>query len=103
MIELEARYSCNSSYHLEGDDTRICSRNREWSGSKPICVARNQTEPAGTDLETVIGSVVAVSVVFITIIVTLIVIVCCVRRYLKRELEIPTMGPESIEFSKVKR
>ena len=98
-----ARYSCNSSYSLQGDDTRICSSSGEWSGSEPICVARNQTEPAGTDQGTVIGSVVAVSVVLITIIVVLIVIVCCVRYYLKRELEIPTKGPESIEFGKVKK
>ena len=68
MIGLEARYSCNSSYSLQGDDTRICSSSEEWSGSEPICVTRNQTEPAGTDQGTVIGSVVAVSVVLITIV-----------------------------------
>ena len=61
------------------------------------------TPLAQPDLGTVVGSVVAVSVVLITVIGLLIVIVCCVRCYLKRELEIPTMGPESIEFSKVKK
>ena len=59
-------------------------------------------EPGTSNLPTVVGSVVAVSVVLIVIVI-LIVVVCCVCRYLKRELEIPTMGPESIEFAKIIR
>ena len=94
MIGEEATYTCSSSYTLQGRSTRICLISGNWSGSEPICVA---------DLGTVVGSVVAASVVLITVIVLLIVIVCCVCRYLKRELKIPTMGPESIEFGKVKR
>ena len=69
-------------------------------------MAHNQTEPRTLhkpDHGAVVGSVAAVSVVVITIIVILITIVCCVHRYLKRELELPTKGPESIEFNKIKR
>ena len=54
------------------------------------------------DLGTVVGTAVAISVVFI-VVVTLAIIVCCVCRYLKRELEIPTKGEGSIEFNKVEK
>ena len=109
----KATYTCNSNYTIDGSNSRDCLPSGNWSGSEPICVARNPNEPDTTpsfatsssqpDLGTVVGSVVAVSGGLIILIVMLIVLVCCVRRYLKRELEIPTMGPESIVFAKIKR
>ncbi|KAL4236643.1 biological adhesion [Mactra antiquata] len=32
-----AVYECNVGYILEGDSTRICGRNKQWSGSVPTC------------------------------------------------------------------
>ena len=121
----EAIYACSEGYQLEGDGTRVCQSDSTWSKEEPQCVLQNQTiiETAATppaqqtepetapssklstqpDLETVVGSLVAVSVFLIVVIVTSIVIICCVCRYLKRELEVPTKGPETIEFGKIKK
>ena len=32
-----ASYTCNSGYELQGDSTRICQNNGEWSGDAPAC------------------------------------------------------------------
>ena len=32
-----ATYSCNSGYNLNGQNTRTCQNNGEWSGEAPIC------------------------------------------------------------------
>ncbi|KAF6091549.1 sushi repeat containing protein X-linked 2 [Phyllostomus discolor] len=31
-------YSCSSGYHLEGDRSRICMEDGQWSGGEPVCV-----------------------------------------------------------------
>ena len=32
-----ATYSCNSGHNLNGDTTRTCGANGDWSGSDPTC------------------------------------------------------------------
>ena len=32
-----ASYTCNSGYELQGDSTRICQNNGQWSGDAPTC------------------------------------------------------------------
>ena len=32
-----ATYRCDSGFVLEGDSTRTCMANAEWSGSEPTC------------------------------------------------------------------
>ena len=32
-----ATYSCNPGYRLEGDSTRTCMEDGEWSGAPPSC------------------------------------------------------------------
>ena len=32
-----ARYICNLGLVIEGDESRTCQPNREWSGQEPIC------------------------------------------------------------------
>lgn len=33
-------YSCSSGYHLEGDRSRICMEDGQWSGGEPVCVGK---------------------------------------------------------------
>ena len=32
-----ASYTCNSGYELQGDSTRTCQNNGQWSGDAPTC------------------------------------------------------------------
>ena len=106
MQGFKALYTCNDGYRLNGAEIQTCQTDRTWSESPPSCVPQNQTAAETTtvplDLGIVVGTAVAVSVAFIVVVI-LTIIVCCVRRYLKREHELPTKGEESIEFSKLEK
>ena len=94
LEKLRAVYSCNSGYNLNGENYRSCQSDENWSGVEPTCSSQN--------LATIIGLVVAFSVVLL-ILILLTVLVCRVYQYLKKEMEPPTMGLESIEFCQIKR
>ena len=34
-----AEYSCNAGFALDGEDTRTCGQDGQWSGSEPTCVS----------------------------------------------------------------
>ena len=36
-FEQNATYICNMGYNLEGDITRMCQANGNWSGDAPTC------------------------------------------------------------------
>ena len=55
------------------------------------------------NIATVVGSVAAVSFFLLIVTIVLSVIVCWVHQYLKKELEPPTKGEDSIEFCRIKR
>jgi len=31
------RYSCNTGYKIEGNNTRVCQTNGSWTGKDPSC------------------------------------------------------------------
>ena len=35
-----ATYSCNDGFGLEGEETRECQANSQWSGEAPTCVRK---------------------------------------------------------------
>ena len=37
-----ARYICNSGFELDGDASRTCQRDGQWSGQEPICKRKYQ-------------------------------------------------------------
>lgn len=37
LFQATASYECNVGYHTVGDITRVCNKNKQWSGSAPIC------------------------------------------------------------------
>ena len=72
-----------------------------WSVCHKTTALQTEITAIGPNTEAIIGSVVAVSVVLIIIITVVAVILCYVCRYLKREMEPPTMGEETITFGKI--
>ncbi|XP_036893281.1 sushi repeat-containing protein SRPX2 [Sturnira hondurensis] len=38
LLDSRCDYSCSSGYHLEGDRSRICMEDGQWSGGEPVCV-----------------------------------------------------------------
>ena len=38
-----ATYSCDEGYNLDGDQTRTCQGNREWTGVAPTCTCMSLT------------------------------------------------------------
>ena len=39
-LNAEATYSCDEGYSLDGDQTRTCQGNREWTGAAPTCICK---------------------------------------------------------------
>ena len=39
-LDPPAIYSCDEGYMIDGDETRTCGANGEWSGSEPQCVRK---------------------------------------------------------------
>ena len=37
--DAEAKYSCREGYTLQGERTRTCGRDGQWSGEEPECKA----------------------------------------------------------------
>jgi len=37
VVGSTARYICNTGFELDGDASRTCQPNGEWSGQEPIC------------------------------------------------------------------
>ena len=37
IVGSTATYTCNDGFRLQGQSTRTCQTNGEWSGSAPIC------------------------------------------------------------------
>lgn len=42
LLDSRCDYSCTGGYHLEGDRSRICMEDGQWSGGEPICVGKCQ-------------------------------------------------------------
>lgn len=40
LLDSRCDYSCASGYHLEGDRSRICMEDGQWSGGEPVCVGK---------------------------------------------------------------
>lgn len=40
LLDSRCDYSCSSGYHLEGDRSRICMEDGQWSGGEPVCVGK---------------------------------------------------------------
>ena len=38
-----AEYSCNVGFTLDGEDTRTCGQDGQWSGSELTCVGKSAT------------------------------------------------------------
>ena len=75
MAGFTASYTCDFGYTLEGEDSRICQIDGNWSGSQPDCT-----------LDALFGSVVAVSVILLLVVVSL--FICCVIYHRKRHFRL---------------
>ena len=80
VVRFTARYSCDFGYTLNGDNSRFCQIDGNWSGSHPACT-----------LDALIGSVVAITVTLLLTVVS--VVVCCVLYRQKRCLIRPLVEP----------
>ncbi|XP_014341590.1 sushi repeat-containing protein SRPX2 isoform X1 [Latimeria chalumnae] len=38
LVDSRCDYTCVAGYHIEGDRSRICMENGQWSGNEPVCV-----------------------------------------------------------------
>ena len=85
MVRFTATYSCDFGYSIVGDITRNCLINGAWSDSQPQCT-----------LDTLIGSVVAVS---ITLFVMVSLVGCCILYYRKRRIKRLSDGVETFELT----
>lgn len=37
LVGSVATYTCNPGFQRNGDRTRVCQRNGEWTGTAPVC------------------------------------------------------------------
>ena len=37
IVGTEVRFECNLGFEFNGDSTRTCESNREWTGNQPSC------------------------------------------------------------------
>ena len=86
LLGSEAIYSCSPGYRLDGDATRSCEMNENWSGSQPVC-----------SLDAVIGTVIAIVLSLFLVVLSL--IVCYALYHRKKGLKPQVEYVESVELT----